>query len=145
MATYLLTWNPERWQWVDLAECVAKVKAQGYFDDRWGVGRNKKIVKGDRLFLIRLGKEPRGICGSGWATSSVFESQHWKENKVALFVELRWDVLLNAEHESILPREILRHGLLAQMKWDSRISGVRIRDEVAQELEKVWESLVSQI
>ena len=141
MPTYLLTWNPKQWQWVDLAECAAKLKAQGYLDDRWGVGRNRKIGKGDRLFLMRLGREPRGICGSGWATSTVFESQHWNENKAALFVELRWDMLLDAERESVLPLEILRHGLLATMKWDSRISGVRIPDEVAKELERVWASL----
>jgi 5-methylcytosine-specific restriction protein A len=141
MPSYLLIWNPNRWQWVDLAECIAKVKAQGCCADRWGVGRNKKIVKGDRLFLMRLGKEPRGICGSGWATSDVFESQHWNENKAALFVELRWDVLLDPDHESILPREILNHGTLAKMKWDSRISGVRISDEAAKELERVWASL----
>ncbi len=142
MPSYLLTWNPKQWQWVDLTECVAKLKAQGHLDDRWGVGRNKKIVKGDRLFLMRLGKEPRGICASGWATSAVFESQHWNENKAALFVELRWDVLLDADHESILSRDILNHGALAQMKWDSRISGVRIRDEVAKGLEGVWKGFV---
>lgn len=82
MATYLLTWNPKRWQWNNLQESITLLERQGYYEDTWSCGRNTKIVKGDRLFLIRLGTEPKGICGSGWVTSkNFFEYRHWDKQK----------------------------------------------------------------
>ena len=71
MTTWLLAWNPHRWEWEDLDERVQEVEAHGASWDRWSYGRTKKIKKGDRVFLIKLGPEPRGLIGSGWTGSSV--------------------------------------------------------------------------
>ena len=143
MNTYLLTWNPAKWPWDDLAECIQQVKAAGRYRERWSCGRNRKIVEGDRLFLLRQGLEPRGIVGSGWAVSEVFDDWHWDEAKRAAgqrawCVEMEFDVLLDAEREAILTREQLNVGVLAQMYWDSQSSGISIPDEVAQQLEIEW-------
>ncbi len=67
MTTYLLTWNPSKWPWPELDDCIQEIKATGHYLERWSCGRNRKIVEGDRLFLLRQGLEPRGIVGSGWA------------------------------------------------------------------------------
>ncbi len=140
---YLLTWNPAKWPWDDLTECIQEVRTTGHHLDRWSCGRNRKIVEGDRLFLIRQGQEPRGIVGSGWAASGVFDDWHWDEVKRAIgqrawYVEVDFDVLLDADHEPILRRTQLDHGVLARMHWDSQSSGVLIPEEVAQRLEVVW-------
>jgi 5-methylcytosine-specific restriction enzyme A len=143
MSTYLLTWNPAKWPWDDLTECIQQVKAAGHCHERWSCGRNRKIVEGDRLFLLRQGGEPRGIVGSGWAASEVFDDWHWDEAKRAAgqrawCVEVDFDVLLDAEREPILPRAHLNEGTLGRMYWDSQSSGVLIPAEVAQQLEVVW-------
>ena len=143
MVTYLLTWNPAKWPWDDLAECIRQVRTTGHCLDRWGCGYNRKIAEGDRLFLMRTGKEPRGIVGSGWATSNVFDDWHWDDAKRAnrqrtWYVQIDFDVLLDAEHEPILPRAQLNEGPLGQMRWDSRASGIVIPDKVTQRLEIEW-------
>ena len=43
MATYLFTWNPKRWRWIGLKDCIKQVKAKGYFNDRWSSGVTKRI------------------------------------------------------------------------------------------------------
>jgi hypothetical protein len=141
--TYLLTWNPAKWPWPELAECIRAIKATGRYRERWSCGRNRKIVEGDRLFLLRQGLEPRGIVGSGWAVSEVFDDWHWDEAKRAAgqrvwCIEMEFDVLLNAEREPILPRARLNDGILGQMYWDSQSSGILIPAEVARQLEVVW-------
>lgn len=83
MPTYLLTWNPDKWHWVDLQKCVDKVKREGSFTTTWSCGLSKGIVKGDRVFILRQGVEPRGIFGAGHAVSGVFEDPHWDEEKAA--------------------------------------------------------------
>ena len=143
LATYLLTWNPAKWPWDDLAECIQEVHAIGHHRDRWSCGRNRKIVEGDRLFLIRQGREPRGIVGSGQAASDVFDDWHWDEARRAAgqrawYIDVDFDVLLDAEREPILPRARLDEGVLARMHWDSQSSGVLIPAEVARQLEIEW-------
>ncbi|CAG0933066.1 hypothetical protein TFLX_02877 [Thermoflexales bacterium] len=148
MNTYLLTWNPAKWPWDDLAECIHHVRATGHYLERWSCGRNRKIVEGDRVFLLRQGLEPRGIVGSGRAVSEVFDDWHWDEAKRAAgqrawCVEVEFDALRDAEREPILPRARLNEGILGQMYWDSQSSGVLIPAEVAKQLERVWNRLAS--
>jgi hypothetical protein len=140
---YLLTWNPVKWEWVGLRECIKEIRGKGSYRSDWSCGNNTRIVKGDRVFLLRQGLEPRGICGSGYADSGVYEDVHWRESKakagkVTRYVRVRWDVLLDAERESIFPREWLNEPLFSQVNWNTQISGIKISAEVAAELEGRW-------
>ncbi len=106
MATYLLAWNPKRWQWDDLSECIREVNEAGYTSIRWSCGRTRKIQSGDRLFLLRQGIEPRGILASGYAASDVFEAGHWDDNirargQTTLYVGASFDVLFDPDHEVV--------------------------------------------
>ena len=140
MATYLLTWNPARWAWDNLQECIETVKTQGYHLDSWSSGVTKKIQPDDRVFLIKLGEEPRGIVASGWATSEVYEDRHWNKSakgKTALYIDVHFDTLLDPDKD-IFPRAWLDNGVYAQMNWSPQASGATIPDDVAAQLEKDW-------
>lgn len=148
MATYLLVWNPKRWQWIDLQECIDDIKQHGHYLDRWSSGNNKKIVEGDRVFIIRLGLEPRGIFASGWATSNVYDDVNWDDAKRAAkptigYIDVELTALLNPDQETILSRDNLARGVLARMHWDSQTSGVTIPPDVAVQLEADWARLLA--
>lgn len=144
MSTYLLNWNPKRWDWFDLDEDIAYLEDAGWLDGRWSCGVTKSIQPGDRSFLMRLGKEPKGIVGSGWIISKPFEETHWDDALAeagghALFVDIIFDSLLNAEFEQIFELKILvGDPLLNQMNWLPQASGVRIPESVAIELQQRW-------
>jgi len=149
--TYLLTFNPEKaYKWEDLRDCIDDVRDHGYYATSWSCGRNRKIIAGDRVFMMRQGHgsgERRGIFASGWATSDVYQQEHWDEaearkGKLALYVSIRLDVLLDSDSEEILPRSFLKEGSLAGFRWDARTGGVQIPDEIAAELEKEWARLL---
>lgn len=142
MATYLLTWNPARWQWDDLRECIKEIEARGYYKDSWSCGVTKKIRPDDRVFLIKLGAEPRGIVASGWAVSEVYEDQHWDrqaraKGKTALYIDVHFDTILDPEKE-LFPRAWLDNGIYTKMHWESQASGATIPDDVAEQLERDW-------
>ena len=143
MSAYLLTWNPAKWEWVDLRDCIDQIRRAGFYLSDWSSGNNKRMATGDRVFLLRQGVEPRGLCGSGFADSGVYEDVHWNENKakagkVTRYVRVKWDVLLDPDTESIYPREWLNGPPLSRVNWNTQISGIRIEDEVAEELEARW-------
>ena len=150
--TYLLTFNPEKaYKWEDLQDSIDDVRDHGYYATSWSCGRNRKITAGDRVFMMRQGQgsgERRGIFASGWATSDVYQQEHWDEaearrGKLALYVPIRLDVLLDSDAEPILSRSVLKEGPLAGGPWDARTGGVEIPVEIAAELEKEWARLLA--
>jgi 5-methylcytosine-specific restriction enzyme A len=146
MATYLLTWNPEKWDWSEpsLDEEISKLKIQGHLTDRWSCGNTRKIVHGDRLFILRQGRKPRGIFASGWAASPCYQDYHWDgSDRPALYIDIDFDVLINPEKEPILERLRLNDGNLSEMHWDTQMSGISIPNEIAFNLEVVWANFLS--
>jgi Domain of unknown function (DUF6438) len=150
--TYLLTFNPEKaYKWEDLQDCIDDVRDHGFYATAWSCGRNRRITAGDRVFMMRQGHgsgERRGIFASGWATSDVYQQEHWdaseaRRGKLALYVPIRLDVLLDSDSEPILSRSVLREDPLAGGPWDARTGGVAIPDEIAAELEKEWAYLLA--
>ncbi len=148
MATYLLAWNPDRWHWSDLNDVVKRVAQGELVLIRWSCGSTRRIARGDRVFLIRLGQEPRGIFGSGTVAVEPYEDIHWDPDKAnlgesALFIQFQIDALLDPEQETIMWRErLLGEARFSGMHWDTQISGISIPDDVASELEMAWFDLV---
>jgi 5-methylcytosine-specific restriction enzyme A len=152
VATYLLTWNPDRWRWTEeeVQEDIANLEVLGpeefqrVWDSRWSIGTNyRRIQPGDRLFLTRLGQEPRGIFASGYAASYPYQDDHWDEEEghIAWYVDVYWDTLLSPYDPRLM---ILRDDLefiSAEQRWSPIASGEEINDDVAANLEAEWQRL----
>jgi 5-methylcytosine-specific restriction enzyme A len=148
MKTYLLAWKPIRSEWDDLPEISRNVKEGKGKPICWSCGKSKRPQKGDRIFLIKLGKKPKGIFASGYIVRGSYEDTHWdyekaRSGQISNFVKVQLDTLLNPEVENILSRELLDEPPLSEMYWDTQMSGVQIPDNVAKELEILWESFTN--
>ncbi|NDG72344.1 MAG: HNH endonuclease [Proteobacteria bacterium] len=144
MATYLFTWNPDRWDWQSLEEDNKIYRQSGFLDSRWSCGVTKRIVPGDRAFLIKLGREePRGIIASGYSLSAPFEAPHYSDPaKTANYIHLRYDVLLNPGTEELLDSYLLAKEL-PDVRWSPQGSGISIAPEAAFRLEELWRNHIS--
>ena len=137
--TFLFTWNPRVYQWRDLRADIRRLRRRGVLPTDWSCARSKQIRQGARVFLLRQGVEPRGIVASGRATSDWYEGPGWRHAGVPCnYVDVAFDVLLDPAREPILLREALPGG----MHWDTQVSGIRVPDEVARRLEKLWQSFL---
>ena len=146
MNTYLFAWNPKRWTWTDLDADVEICKAKKHLDDGWSCGVTKKIVPGDRAFLIKLGSElPTGIMASGTVLTSPSEGEHYSDpTKTALYVDLRFEVLLHPDKEEILSKSVLQEKI-PTVHWSPQASGMTIPPEDAALLETLWSAHLAQI
>jgi 5-methylcytosine-specific restriction protein A len=147
VTTYLLTWNPKRFGWDDLHEDIGALQTEGFLLGRWSCGVTRRIAEADRLFLIRLGIEPRGIMASGWALGAPFEDEHWHphprpDGRIALYVEVCFDAILDPETQ-ILSLETIRERVDRRMNWTPQASGVSIPEQAAVRLEKEWERVLA--
>lgn len=139
MPSYLLTWNPKKTSEHEVQRITERIEqAKGLFKAKWSCGNTKKIRPGDRIFLIRLGSEPKGIVGGGWATAEPKEGDSWtgEAGKKSQFVKVVWEriqttpIITMAEFES--------HPFL-DGKWDPQRSGITIKPAGnAHHLEVLW-------
>jgi hypothetical protein len=135
---YLLTWNPDRWNWADLAQDAKKLRSGEPVKERWSVA-NHSIEEGDRVFLMRVGKEPKGIMAAGTAASSPYESQHYSGElgKTQTSVDGKWDTLLDPASDSILSAAQLKEAI-PEFDWFPQSSGIAIPSDVRAKLESLW-------
>lgn len=120
---------------------MREVSSCGISYCKWTCGTTKSILPGDRIFLIRLGKAPKGMVASGKAITGVFEGTHWDPEKAiagkkARRVYIAFDKIL--PEYNILKMEELKN-ISSEMYWSSQSSGVSIPPAVAERLETFWE------
>lgn len=139
MKTFLFTWNPKHFPWETLEQDIQDVNLREKSIQGWSCGNTKSINPGDRIFLLKLGTEPKGIIGAGYATTTPFWDNHWSgKDKDALYIDIDFEVLLNPAKEPILRLETLKESNLSKQNWTPQSSGISIKSELVDELEKLW-------
>lgn len=139
-STYLLTWNPTKFPWDDLERDAETVRAKGYYRCSWSCGNTKRIRKGDRFFLIKLGRGDRGIVGSGEILSSPSRGTYTggqKDGEEGNFVAVKF-TRLTERAEEVFPLLRLKR-LAPKQLWTPQASGTEIPAVTARKLEAAWE------
>jgi len=126
---YLLTWNPDQFSEADFKQELADFDA-GTAPLRWSVGHRKDMPIGSDLFLMRLGREPKGIVGTAVSNSEVHQLPHWDPAKAASGVMANYVLCRpkRMQFEPILPLEYLNQRWPGQA-WTPQGSGVLIEDD----------------
>lgn len=149
MKKWLLSWNAERWAWDDklngYKELIEDIRQEGHAFCKWTCGVNKSIQKGDRVFLIKLGSNPRGIVASGYAATGVFEGTHWdidkaRKGKKARRIFVDFDKILDYDMHSILEMNSLKE-ISSEYHWSTQASGIEIPENIAIKIEQLWDKL----
>ena len=136
MKAFLFAWNPVKWPWPELPNDIIILRETGIFVEAWSCSSHKSVRPGDRAYLIRLGKQPMGIMGSGFVSSEPFTSD--KNGVRRTRVLINFEVLLDPDREAILPMEELRSGKLKDQHWSTQASGISIKPHVVEELDALW-------
>ena len=145
MKTWLLTWNPNRYAWDELnggfEDLLNQMNQVGHIFKRWSTGVNTSIKEGDRVFLIRLGVEPRGIVASGYAATDVFKSPHWElrralKGDISKNIYVKFDKIVRPQ-DTPLTMSVLKE-ISPTYIWSSQASGIIIPDDIAKEMERFW-------
>jgi len=141
---YLFAWNKKLFPWSNHQEIIEQLAAEGKATIRWSCGNTKVIAPGDRMFLIKIGSQPKGMVASGFITKAPFYDVHWKDKQQqTLFVEAELDCLFNPDTEPILGLGILATGNLGTQRWTPQSSGISIKPNLIDELEAVWYDFLS--
>ena len=140
MKTLILKWNPAisdvsmddmYYQMMDAVDDV-------YDEGQWSVHDWEKAERGDRFFLLRVGRGKVGIIGSGWLTSGTFADEDWDGSSDTVhYARMIYDVFAFPKGNNILETRTLRKEI-PDVDWKGGHSGVYITDEQASVLETLW-------
>ncbi|MGC5626964.1 DUF3883 domain-containing protein [Georgenia sp. Z1344] len=142
---YLLTNNPKYQQLLDeeIDQYLSEISAGRRVVDRWSTGLSKKIRKGDRVYLLRQGVEPRGIIASGTAERDVYQDKDWRGGrKLINYVDVVWDTFLDQLHP--LPtKELIR--IAPHTSWRPQASGTSINAADIEAVDVTWQTHVAKV
>lgn len=144
-AAWLLTWNPNNWEWKDYNDAKKTIETGGKYKLEWACA-NTHVKKGDRVFITMLGMaEKNGIFASGIAASESYQAPHYNKEKrdqgIRISkIDVDFDVLLSYEHEEILKQTQLE-SMFPNQRWNPQGSGIEIKEEYRSELEEIWNGL----
>jgi 5-methylcytosine-specific restriction protein A len=140
MTTFLLTWNPARYEWAELPRLIRRIEQKGSAQFTWSCGRTRRIRPDDHLFMLKQGREPRGIVGSGRALGESYADEHWEDERApfprqAVYVDVEWDVLAR---EPVIARRELDEPPFSEVNWSTQTSGISVPSDVARPLHDLW-------
>ncbi len=142
MPTFILSWNPKKWQFTNHFDEVART---GYVDEPWSCGPTRRIRPNDRLFILKLGVYPKGIVGSGYSLSAPYEVPDPDDSSSTIWmINARIEVLLDPEKE-LLDRSRPSGLSLDRVNWSPRASGMSLTDDATDELETIWKKHIEDI
>ncbi len=105
MNTYLLTWNPSKWDFHQLPEALRDVSKIGFYEMAWACV-NSRAKRGDAVLLKKTGKGAKGLFASGVITSDPFRDAHFSDAASGAskrYVTVRFDRILDFSKGHILP------------------------------------------
>jgi hypothetical protein len=144
MADYLLTYNPDKFEWkgreAELREIARASEAGRVVDGNWSIARKHDIGPGDRVYLVRQVSKPRGIIASGIVASSPYPDTHWDETgKLTDYVDVHWT-------QAVPFADPLRLGDLRRVSpeqhWEPQQSGIVLRAKYAASVAELWDAHV---
>ena len=146
MTAYLLTWNPEKFDWTDVSSCARQVQSRGRKKLGWSCGNTRRVEIDAPFFLLKQGKGARGIIGSGTVLAQPTCEPHWddelrRQGKTQLELRVQFDTLLDpADEQGILKLGDLDAKELRGVYWAIPASGTRLPTEAVPTLTRLWKS-----
>ncbi len=143
-SNWLLSWNPSKWTWENLAVDRAATMNGEKAGNRWRCGSTEPR-EGDRVFLMRTGTSPKGIVAVGKVTRAPYEAAHWDERRAEAgettrFIDVAFDAVRDAMTDPIVTLEDLESQEPGQ-EWNPQSSGIEIKSKSARTLERLWKAL----
>jgi hypothetical protein len=145
MTAWLLSWNPKNWEWGTFFRDRATAASGQPVSETWRCA-NGTATKGDTVYLVRTGEEPRGVIARGMITQNPFEAPHYDparsaEGEKIQVVGIKFDDIRDPTQDDFLSMQTLEDAVDRDQTWNPQSSGIAINNAAAEQLERRWSQL----
>lgn len=143
--SWLFSWNPDSWNWNELADHITKTGQGEPTVMSWSCA-NSNVRAGDRAWLVRLGKAPKGIFAVGNVVKDPYEGDHYdpvkaEEGKKCRYVDIEFTQILDVFKDQFITQDDLNKITVDNQVWSPQSSGIEIKKRSAGLLEDFWKKL----
>ena len=148
-SAWLFLWTPKNWDWSSLNDDRATTHEGRTVNHRWGCA-NGKVSKGDKAYLVKVGKPPKGIVAIGEIVSERYEAPHWnkrkeQEGQVYQCVDIAFSRIQDPDQgDPYVTESDLKKIDADNQRWFPQSSGIAIKPQSARALDKLWKAVVEQ-
>jgi hypothetical protein len=145
MTAWLLSWNPKRWQWKTFAQDRATTASGRLLKGAWSCA-NGAAARGDTVYLVRIGVEPRGIIARGIITKRPYQGPHYDsarraKGETSQYVGINFDDIRDPAQDEFLSIRTVEREVDRDQIWKPQASGIAINNRAAKELKRRWSQL----
>lgn len=140
---YLLTWNPDNWNWPDYKEKVQAAKEGKAVIESW-TSSSKQPNVGDQVFLL---KTKVGIIGHGHVEKASYDAPHYNSEKAkdgltTNHIDVKFDWLMDETENNYISLDLLE-SVFPKQTWRPQSSGIEIKEGYINNLEKIFQQVKS--
>jgi 5-methylcytosine-specific restriction enzyme B len=143
IGTWLLSWNPTKWEWATLKQDRAKTIVGQAATHAWRCASTLPR-EGDHVYLARTGVEPKGIVAFGTVARASYDAPHYdstraKAGETSRFIDVDFSEVRDAAEDQIVSLDLLQQKAPEQT-WNPQSSGIEIKPKAARALARLWNS-----
>lgn len=126
-STYILTWNPNKFDWREYEEMVGIVKDGIGLETDWSC-RSKNLRKGDRFILLMQGMGIKnGVVGFGKILTSTYELPFTEFGDK--FVDIRFERMWNYKTDKYVRTDVLK-SMFPEQCFVPQFSGIKVKSSI---------------
>lgn len=140
--TWLLTWNPDNYAWENFPADRAATHAGRSVKLRWTCA-NGAAKPGDLAYLVRTGREPRGVLAVGNVIAEPYEDSHWDSARAAAgekrqYIDVEFTQIQDPQLGDAYVSASELKNLPFDQQWAPQGSGIEIKPGAAAALATLW-------
>ena len=103
MTAFILTWKEEIWPYENLRSLIEAFQQDGVVESRWRVSAHRLAKPGHLAFLLKQGKNPRGIFGFGHILNApTLRADPTDPGLTRMYAQVRFSRLIDPKRDHFL-------------------------------------------
>jgi hypothetical protein len=135
MTAFLLTWKESGWPHENIVRMASRFNTRGYVDEPWRIAAHKMAKIGDRVWVLKQGRGPKGIFGFGTITglAALGEAGNGKTQWMA---PIRFEGFVDPKLRLLVGEDSVER-ILRPAQLRAQASGYPLDDEQSDAFERV--------
>jgi Domain of unknown function (DUF3883) len=138
MTAFLLTWKESGWPYENIVRMVNEIEANGHVDEPWRIVAHNLAKRGDRVWVLKQGRGPKGVFGVGEITGPPTRGEAGN-GKIQWMAPIRFNAFVDPKQQLLIDEKTVST-ILRPNQLNAQASGYPLDDEQSDALDTVLAS-----
>lgn len=136
MSDFLITWKEAGWPYENIKRMLKTLGELGSVEEPWRIQAHTKAKIGNRVWLLKQGKGPKGIFGVGSIASEPYRNDDQREGVGKKLAVIHFTTMVDPLGEMLISESATRR-ILTNQQMRTQASGITLSEDQSQALEEL--------